>query len=239
MKPAPYSSSSARRPSARPGDERAQRGDRPRVVGHDEELVHGVELDEPAEAAVGLHERAPPVAGEHALDEVLADPRVVEAPLVLHGDEGEALREGAREDADPAAGGVPLLVVDLHAAEARAGRARLEHEAAEVLRVQLRRALPGPGFHARGEVDAAADREQARGGGVADEAHGLAGYAQAALHLGAHRHPADEAAQHVTEVAVELVPPVVAHVVAEEAGADAQGNAFVGHAAIIPQQTPE
>jgi hypothetical protein len=202
-------------------------------VGHEQELVHGVELHEPPAAAVAARKRAPPAASEHPLDEVLADTRVVQSPLVLYGQEGEALDEGAGEDADPAARGTALLIVDPHTVQARARRAALEHEAAQILRLQGRRSLPRPRLHARGEVDSAARREEARGRGIAHQAHGLARHTQAALHLGAHRNPSHEASQHVVQVGVELVAAIVAHVGAKKARADAQGDAVVGHDATI------
>ena len=79
-------------------------------------------------------------------------------------------------------------------------------------------------------VHAASDGHEARGLGIADEMHGLARHGQAALDLGADRHPVNIRAKRIGQKVVKLVAAVVAHFVSKQAGTDAEFDLFPIHA---------
>jgi len=72
-----------------------------RTVCHDKQLVACMELDEAPEGGLASYELPPSFEDKNALDEVLAQPRVVQPPLVLYGYEGKPFHERRREDAHP------------------------------------------------------------------------------------------------------------------------------------------
>ena len=78
------------------------------AVGHEQKLVRPVEVHQAARLPRALHDVAVALAGEDALDEVLAQDRVVQATLVLHGGERKVLHEDPREEADADFDGTPL-----------------------------------------------------------------------------------------------------------------------------------
>src|SRR5262249_11135387 len=177
--------------------------------------------DEPAAGRPGGEEPPPAPVREQALDEVLAQPRVAQAPLVLDREQRQPLHEDARERADA---GPPRRAPHPHALHAAARRVLLEHVAVEVEPRQLVGAPPGEARHRLGVVAPAARCEETRRARVALEPDRLARDAETELHLGAHRHPLDPAPERVDEERVALVPAVVAHLAPEEAGADADAE---------------
>ncbi len=73
-----------------------------RAVREERQLLGGVEANEAARRRVLGEETPQADVGEDALDEVLAEPRVVQAPVLLDGKEREALgSEGARRARGP------------------------------------------------------------------------------------------------------------------------------------------
>ena len=187
-------------------------------------------------------ERALPARmGEHALDEARAQGGVAETPLLLDRQERQPLHERAREETRAAPTG-PAATMHPHALHAAAGRVLLENVADEIQARELRGARAGEARHRAGQVPAALRGHQPRGRGIALEADRLARHAEAELHLGADGHPLDEAPERLGEERVALVAAVVAHGLAEEAGADAeaerrhrQEGAPSMHAARLPQ----
>ena len=61
---------------------------------------------------------------------------------------------------------------------------------------------------------------------MTDQADRRSRHAEAELDLRAHGHPLDERAQRVDEEGVALVAAVVAHLVAQQAGRDAEADPF-------------
>jgi len=80
-------------------------------------------------------------------------------------------------------------------------------------------------------VDTRVAGHQTRIGRVADQPQRLARDRQAVLDLRADRDPLDESPEGVAEGAVELVAAVVADLVAEQAGTDADADGLVAHVA--------
>jgi len=166
-----------------------------RAVGHHEQLVLGVEGDEPAGAAVFAAVALPARDDEEPLDEALAQQRVVQAPLVLDRQQREALHERAREDAGAGVGGDAAAGrIDLDLPHPGAGRAALEDEAAQVLASS---ASSRRDAHARipSVWSARCAPSRAAGLGGADQAQRLARDRQPVLDLRADRHPLDERAE--------------------------------------------
>jgi hypothetical protein len=98
----------------------------------------------------------------------------------------------------------------------------VEAERLELARLGLRIAP-----HAGGEVLARLLDDEPRRLGVAGQADRVAGDTKPDLDLGAHGHPLDERAERVGEKRVLLVAAVVAHLLAQEAGGDAEPDLFV------------
>jgi len=186
-------------------------------------LVCRVEGGEPGARHAGGERGLPARVGEHARQEARAQGGVAETPLLLDGQERQARHERAREEAGAAPAG-PAAAVHAHALHAAAGRVRLEDVADEIQARELRGARPGEARHRAGQVPAAVRGHQARGRRIPLEADRFARDAEAELHLGADGHPLDEAPERVGEERVALVPAVVAHLMAEEAGADAEAE---------------
>jgi len=193
------------------------------MVCAEQALVCRVEGGQPPARHAGGDGALPVRVGEHALDEARAECAVAETPLLLDGQEGQPLHERAREEAGAAPAG-PAAAVHAHALHAAAGRVLLEDVADEIQARELGGARPGEARHRAGQVPAAVRGHQARSRRIALEADRLARDAETELHLGADGHPLDEAAERLGEERVALVAAVVAHLVAEEAGADAEAE---------------
>ena len=78
-----------------------------RAVRVDQELVARVEVDHASHGRTLGHRRPPAPQREHALDEVLAQHRVVQPSLLLHRQQREAAHEQAGEDPTPRRTGGP------------------------------------------------------------------------------------------------------------------------------------
>ena len=76
-------------------------------------------------------------------------------------------------------------------------------------------------------IDARINGQEARRVRITDEVHGIPRHGQSALDFGADRDPVDISAERVPQERVELVPAVVADLLAEEAGADAEFYFFM------------
>jgi len=204
------------------------------MVCAEQALVCRVEGGQPPARHAGGDGALPARVGEYALDEARAQGGVVETPLVLDGQQRQPLHERAREEAGATAQGPAALAVHPDPLHAAAGRVLLEDVADEIQARELRGARPGEARHRAGQVPAAVRAHQPRGRGVPLEADRFARDAEADLHLRADGHPLDEAPERRGEERVALVAAVVAHRLAEKAGADAEaerGHRWLGVAA--------
>ena len=204
-----------------------------RRVGHQLELVHGVEGDQPPDAPAPLEERAQPSIGEDALDEVLAQHGVVEPPFLLDGEHRVVPDQRLREEPLALLLGHALLASHLDPLHAAARRVLLEHVAAEVEPGQLASALLRPCPHRSGPVASALGPEHDDLVAPADQTHGLARGPHAELHLRADRHPLDVGLEDIGEKAIALVSAVPAHLLPEQTAGDADPKRGV-----VPPQLP-
>ena len=197
-------------------------------------LVCRVEGGEPGARHAGGERGLPARVGEHARDEARAQGGVAQASLLLDGEERQARHDRAREEARAAPPRPPAVAVHPHALQAAAGRVLLEDVADEIQAREFRGARPGEARHRAGQIPAAVRGHQPRGRGIPLEADRFARDAEADLHLRADGHPLDEAPERRGEERVALVAAVVAHRLAEKAGADAEaerGHRWLGVAA--------
>ena len=193
-----------------------------------------VEGGEPGARHAGGERGLPARVGEHARDEARAQGGVAQASLLLDGKERQARHDRAREEARAAPPRPPAVAVHPHALQAAAGRVLLEDVAGEIQARELLSARPGEARHRAGQIPAAVRGHQPRGRGIPLEADRFARDAEADLHLRADGHPLDEAPERRGEERVALVAAVVAHRLAEKAGADAEaerGHRWLGVAA--------
>ena len=120
-----------------------------RAVGGELQRVGGVERHDLRRRPARSEELVEAPPREQALDEALADAHIRQAPLLLHGKLGQGRGERRREEARAVMSHDPPFPPHRHAPEAAAGRAPLEHEAAEPRIPQpanaLRTLLPEPG----------------------------------------------------------------------------------------------
>ena len=184
----------------------------------------GMELDEARRRAPVRHRAPPPVEGEDPFDEALAERRVVQPALLLAGEEGPGIHHRAREEPAAHARGASGRLMDLDPLHPAARRGAFEDEPPKLLHLRdraARRRLERFG-HVDGVV---ADPHRAWRGGVAREADGRARDAEPGQGLGAEGDVLEPAPEHPRHVAVELVPTVVADLLAEQAAADADGDA--------------
>ena len=98
-------------------------------MGHQRELVSGVEPHDVTHRPPCGKQRGEPTIGKDALDEVLAQPRIVEPPFFFDRQQGKAPDQGVGKQ--PASGlhRHPGGAVHLDALEAAGGRVLLQHEA--------------------------------------------------------------------------------------------------------------
>ena len=127
-----------------PGNKLSQGAVRLHAVGHDQQLVPGVELHQRAGRPSPGHGVAPPLQGEDPRDEILPDGRVAQPAVVLEGQ----VREMAHDHPGPQPGAVSsghaARAVDLDPRHAVGGRAVAEYPAAEVLLFQERESFSRP-----------------------------------------------------------------------------------------------
>jgi hypothetical protein len=191
-------------------------------VGQHRELLRRVERDEITGPRPARHEGPPPGHCEDALDEILAERRVTEAAFLLDRQHGKACGQHPCVGAGAVAADHASRIVDAHAEEPARGRPAFEHVAVQVQRFELPCSRSRVTLHARGQVFAGRLDDQPRGRRVTDEPDRVARDAEPDLDLGAHRHPLDERAERVDQEAIALVAAVVANLLAEEAGGDAE-----------------
>ena len=166
------------------------------------QLVHAVKDDQRTNRPAAAEQRAQPLIGEHALDEVLAQRRIVQAPFLF--DRQIRHRADERLGEQPAArAGDPAIVVHTDALESAAGRILLQDVAGEIRRLQLAharrrrtsssaRSNPCDSSRPAGAPACASDRCAVA---ARDEMDRLTRRAHAHFDLRTHRHPLDEAAE--------------------------------------------
>src|SRR3972149_3144943 len=108
------------------GDEPTERRVRLGRVGEELELGGRREAGQIADRPPPREERAKPAVGEDALDEVLADPRIVETSFFLDGKIGAAAEERVGEEATPVPWRHTLPVAHSHRLQAAGGRIFLQ-----------------------------------------------------------------------------------------------------------------
>jgi oligopeptide/dipeptide ABC transporter ATP-binding protein len=186
----------------------------------EEELVPGVESGERLPAPAVPELRPPAPHGEHALDEVVPQGRIVEPFFLFDRKKREALHDEAGEEPGPPPAGGALCVEDLDPPNPAARRAALEDEAGQVFGREPGDPAPRPPEHRPGEVDPVLPCHEPRRIPRAGEPERLPGHGHPAFDLRAYRDELDVRPEGVPEERVEFVAPVVADALAEEAGAD-------------------
>ena len=192
------------------------------TVGEDEEFLRGMEFDRGAAAVVAGEDGLEAMIGEHAGDEVLADADIVKAAFILDREQGVLFHDGVTVQSNAlVVGGMARFFKDFHALNAATGRFGLEDVAREVMVGQLFGAVVAVAHHAFGPVFAGLSSGHAGVFGIADQPDGFAGDAHAEFDLGADRDEVKVVAEQVGDEAVAFVSAVVADILAQEAGADA------------------
>ena len=210
------------------GDDAAETSLRLGGVGHEQQLLAGLEIDEVADLPAALEQAREPIVGEDADDEALAQARVVQSAFFLDGQQRQQRHEGVGEQAAIRGRRHARLGVGLDARHAAARRVLLEDVAAQSQLAKLTGAPLCVLAHRRGVVDAACRGDHADAVARAHQAQRLARHAEPDVELGTHRHEAEVAAEHVGDVVVMLVPAVEADFLAEQAGRDTDGDLVVG-----------
>src|SRR4029077_367831 len=179
--------------------------------------------------------RAPAVMDEDPGDEVLAQTRIVQPPLLLDREIGQARRQRRGEEAAPLLRGGAGSGIDLDPLQAAARRILLEHIAVELHPGQRLGPPPGPFAHRSGIILSRARHDEAHLAAPPLQPDRRPRGAHPQLHLGTDRHPVDVASEDVGEEGVPLVAAVVAHLLAQQAGgdADADSGGLAGHPLVI------
>ena len=140
--------------------------------------------------------------GEQTGQPALAQDEVVQAALVLHGQQGEAAHHLTAEKPRPAPGAGPRLEagIDFHVQVAAGGGAVLEQKA--VRRTQAVQVFGGELQHVLGAIAAGGRLQQAGAALALHHPDGVARHPQADGHFGAHRMPAHPRAQKLHEIIV-------------------------------------
>jgi len=196
---------------------------------HQLELVGGVEGDDVAQPPGALEQIAQAAVGEHALDEVLAQRRIVQPPLFLDRQPGHGFEQRLGEESAAVAHGRSAGAVHPYALHPTARRVLLQHVAAEILLLELLDAAPDVGSHRPGVVAAGLVLEHAEVFSVPHQPHGRPRHAHSHLELRADGQPLDEAPELGHQEVITLVASVPAHGLAEQAGRDADADPGLAH----------
>src|SRR6185312_3030742 len=191
------------------------------------ELDRGVQRNQLA--ATPRPRKQPPQSppDDETYQEILAQARVAQPPLLLHDEQRVGREERRYEQPTAVARRRSAEVVHAHALEAAARRCALADEAVEPLRAQPARPRGGPVLHRRRQVAAGARRAQAHEAVSALEPQRLPRYAEAELDLRADRHQLGEASERGHEL-VATVATVEPHRRSGEAGRDADAQPLSG-----------
>src|SRR4249919_3857527 len=103
---------------------------------HQNQLVCSMEVHERAQVPAAAEQAAKPPVGEYALDEVLPQPRIRQAPFLFDRKRRKPFDETGREYSAAGFFRPTSLAVDLDAVHAAAWRILLEHVAAQLLGVE-------------------------------------------------------------------------------------------------------
>ena len=205
----------------RRGDQSPELGVARAAVRQQQELVVGVELDQPAALLASLHEVEPATAAEDALDERLAQPGIVESAFFLDGHERKARHEGCSEETRANPLGLPALVVDFDPCHARAGRVLLARVAAQFDGFELAQLVVDEVAHLLSQIGAGAADQPGRLG-IAHQVDRGSRDRHARVRLRANPLPLDKGTKRFDEKGVVLVLSVVANLLAKQAGANQQ-----------------
>src|SRR6266540_2082914 len=175
----------------------------------------------------------------HPLEEAPQDRRIVEAVLLLDGEEWHPRGENAHEQPDALGPRGPAArLMDADAPEAARGRVLLRHPSVEIEALQLADAGFREAEHRAGVIVPAPLAEEARRRRIPDEPDGLARHAHPDLHLRADGHPLDGSTEHVHDESVPLVRAVPADLLAEQARGHAEPELRPRHPAMLGERQP-
>ena len=192
-----------------------------RVGGHQQVFVAGVEVDQALTADAIGQQALPAGVDEHAVEEVLAQHRVVQAAFLFQRQLRVAGMQGGGEDAAAAFfGQMTVISVQFYPVQAAGRRLLHQHEAAETGRYAI-----DLGTQRLADVAILLLGHQcARCLRLADQADGRARRAKAHAHLRAERNQLEMFGEHLGAQSRALVSAVVAHRRSEQAGADADSD---------------
>ena len=201
-----------------------------RRVGHQRELVCGVEGDDGPDGPTAGEQCDQSLVGKHAFDEVLAQPRVAESPFFLDRQVRQPCHQRLREQAAPGTLAGPFRRVDLHPFHAAAGRVLLQHKAAQPGTRQFLGARRRVRHEPLGDVGLLLVQQEGDLGRVVafaalahlrlgeHQPHRLAWGAEAGFHLWADRHPLDVFPEGFHQERIPLMTGIEADGLAEQAG---------------------
>ena len=195
----------------------------PGAVREDQQLVLGVKPHEVAAAPSVLTQAIPPLFHDKdALNEVRAELRVMEAPVIHNRDEREVFLKHPGEDPLTRGDRCPFVLdaVDRHPLYAAARRSALKDKAAQVLPFQLPHPPARPLERTPCMILLGARGDEPGSLGIAYQAEGLPGDAESAPYLRTDRAVLDKPPRLIGEPLIQLVPAVPADLLPEQAGAD-------------------
>ena len=203
------------------GQEPPQKPQVPLAVGQKGELVGRVEVPERRQRRPLASECAPFPVSVHALDEVPAQRRIVEAALGLDGQERNGVRQRLGEQPAsrvPVAAGLGVNGDPLRSATRRP---LLEDESAHLQLLDLDRPPAPVAPHGPGPVPAGTLSDHAGRPGLSHQVHGFPRRPHSHLHLRTDGDDLEQPRQCIGDGRVALVAAVPADRVAQEATADA------------------
>jgi len=163
-----------------------------RPMGHQRELVRGVEAHDVAHRPPCRKQRGEPTIGKDALDEVFAQPWIIEPPFLFDGQQGKAGDHGVGEQPAARLRRHPAGAIDLDALEAAGGRVFLQHETEQLAVGQFLDPAARVATHARGVILSRLVGQQANPAIGLHQPHRFPRGVQSGFDLRAHGHPVDE-----------------------------------------------
>lgn len=190
-----------------------------------------MESDEVGGCPTPREQSLDPTVGEQALDEVLAELRVFESPLLFDRQQREPFHQRRGEEAAPIALRASIVEVDRHSFHAAGRRAFLEDVAAKIEVDELRHFSPCEGAHRLRVITPALHTDEPGLVRLAAQLDRLARDPEPELDLGAHRHESNVGRERIGQERVALVAAVMTDTLPEQTGRDADEDLLDGDSA--------
>ena len=200
-----------------------------RPVGHERELVHRMEPHDIPHRPAGGEQMRETSIRKHALDEVLAQARIVEPPFLFDRQRGKRVTRASANSPRPDFSGIPPVPYTLTRSRPQVGESFFNTKPQSSALGQFLEPAARVAAHAGRLILCRLVGEQANLGPCLHQPERFARGRHAGLDFRAHRHPLDEGSQRLDQERIPFVAAVEAHAFSEQAGRNAEADGFAVH----------